>query len=1006
MARRVSSPDFIGRGDELAALGAALERAAGGDAAAVFVAGESGVGKTRLLREFERLAAAAGARVLRGDGVAFGAGELPYAPIAGALRGLLRELGPDAFDELVGARRAEVARLLPELGAGTAAAGDDGPRMTATGEPLERARLFGLLRGLLDDLAAEAPVVLVVDDLHWADRSTLEFLSSLLHGLRDERLLVVCTYRSDELHRRHPLRPFLAEEERREGVERLELGRFSVDELAAQVAAILGATAERELVARLYERSEGNPFFAEELLAASAEADGPLPSSLRDVLDLRLEALSENALTVLRAAAAAGRRSSHRLLAVVAGLPEPDLLEALREAVAQHVLVLDDDGYAFRHALLQEAAYGDLLPGERTALHLRLAEALSADPSLTDSAGAAELAQHWRAAHRMPEALAAFARAGLEAERAAAFAEAGAHFEAALELWDLIEDAPRRAGFSKAEVVARAAQARHLAADHHRAVALGRTAIELADAGGDVVARALARERLGRYLWLGTDSDASLELYREAVRIFPADRPSPELARVLAALGQILMLRGPSEESIACCREAIEIARAVGARAVEGHALNSLGMTMAAAGNWTGAEQAMRQAARIAEELSEVDDICRACVNLSDVLDQQGRLAEAAEMSLEGARTAQRLGLLSYTGFLEGDASWRLARLGALDECEAIFERSLTDRLAGVGEVTMRDSSGHVALRRGRLDEAEAHFRRAQEARRATRDSMWIGNHAHGVAEVALWRAEPERAWEVATRTLDLFADSEYLFYSARVYVSAIKAAAEIAQRARTLGDAARAEEAVSDARRIHARMRELLAPEHWVEGPSPEVLGHDALCVAELTRAEGTTDPKAWAVAAERFAALSMPFELAYARWRQAEAHVLGDDRAAAAPVLREAAELARGLRAELLLAEIEGFGRRARIALDADAPAPAVADASELDALGLTERERAVLELVADGRTNREIGEALFMAEKTASVHVSRILAKLGVRSRVEAATAAHRLGVSSAPGDGGRR
>jgi DNA-binding CsgD family transcriptional regulator/tetratricopeptide (TPR) repeat protein len=999
VARRVSSPEFVGRSEELGALEAALERAAGGEAATLFVAGESGVGKTRLLRELQRRAEDAGVRVLRGDCVAFGAGELPYAPIAGALRSLRRDLGPEAFDELIGPRRNELARLLPELGAEPAA---DGRDVAATGEPLAQARLFGLLRGLLDQLAAEAPVVFIVDDLQWADRSTLEFLSSLLRGARDERLLTVCTYRSDELHRRHPLRPFLAEEERREGVERLELARFSLLELSQQVTGILGATAKADLVARLHERSEGNPFFAEELVAASAEGDGPLPASLRDVLTLRFEALPQDARTVLSAAAAAGRRSSHRLLTAAAGLHEDALLEGLREAVAHHLLVLDDDGYSFRHALLQEATYGDLLPGERTALHLRLAEALSADPTLGD-AGAAELAQHWRAAHRLPDALAAFAQAGREAERAAAFAEAGAHYEAALEIWERVDDAAERAGTSKAQVVARAADARHLAGEHHRAVALGRTAIELTDATGDVVEAALARQRLGRYLWLAGDSDASLQAYREAVRVLPPDPPTAELASVLAAQGQILVLRGPGEESGARLREAIEIARAVGARDVEGHALNSLGVTMAAMGDWTGAERAMREAAQIARELSLADDICRATVNLSDSIDQQGRIAEAAEMALEGARASVELGLMSYCTFLEGDAAWRLARLGELDDAEAIVERGLALHLAGVSEITMRDSAGHVALRRGRLDEAERHFQRATAAMRPTSDSMFIGNHGHGRAEVALWRSDPDEAWKLATAALELVAEREYLFYTARLYATALKAAADIAQRARTLGDDARADGVVRDARALHARFRGLLAPERWVESPAPEVLSHEALCAAELTRADGSSSPDAWAAAASRFDALGMPFELAYARWRQAEASVLAGDRPAAAEALREADRLAGELRSELLAAEIEGLARRARIAL-AEAPEPPAAD-SGLDALGLTDRERSVLELVAEGRTNREIGEALFMAEKTASVHVSRILAKLGVRSRVEAATAAHRLGASSPPGDGGR-
>jgi DNA-binding CsgD family transcriptional regulator len=1005
VARRVSSPKFVGRAEELASLRAALERARDGEATAVFVAGESGVGKTRLLRELDRLAADAGARVLRGACVAFGAGELPYAPIAGALRGLMRELGAEAFDEIVGPRRNELARLLPELGADSLPSAVDGAGMTATGEPLAQARLFGLLRAMLDQLAAEAPVVFVVDDLQWADRSTLEFLSSLLRGLRDERLLIVCTYRSDELHRRHPLRPFLAEEERRDIAERLELAPFSMPELAAQVAGILGATAEPDLVARLHERSEGNAFFAEELIAASAQADGPLPSSLRDVLNLRLEALPCDARTVLSAAAAAGRRAGHRLLAEVAGLQEDELLEALRAAVAHHVLVQDDDGYAFRHALLQEAAYGDLLPGERTALHLLIAEAMSTDPSLGDGAGAAELAQHWRAAHRMPEALAAFARAGLESERASAFAEAAAHFEAALEVWDRVDGAAQRTGLTKAEVVAHAAEDTHLTGHHPRAVALGRQAIGLADEAGDVVRSALARERLGRYLWLGGDSDRALDAYREAVSLLPPEPPTPELGRVLAAEGQILMLRGLSEEGQESCERAIEIARAVGARAVEGHALNSLGMMMGATGDWERSERALRDAMRIAEELSELDDLGRAYVNLAECIDMQGRVAESAELGLEGARYAERVGVGSYTLFLRGDVSWRLIRLGRLDEAEALAKNVLAERPFGTSGVVVQASMGHLALRRGKLDVAIEYFERSLGMLGRTTDSMWVGNTAYGRAEVELWRSDPQRSWQLIARSLETMGEDEYVFYTARAYATAARAAAELAERARALGDDEGLEEARRHGDEVLQRFGLLMTSERWPGGPPPpESAAFEAQCVAELTRARGTPDPGAWEAVAERFEALGLPFERAYARWRQAEALVLDDgDRSAAGEPLREAAGLARDLGAALLTAEVEGLARRARIVLD-DA-APARAEPSEIDALGLTERERAVLELVADGRTNREIGAALFMAEKTASVHVSRILAKLGVRSRVEAATAAHRLGVTSAPGDGGR-
>jgi len=1003
---RVSSPEFVGRAAELARLEAALERAERGSAAAAFVAGESGVGKTRLLRELERRAVERGARVLRGDCVAFGAGELAYAPLAAALRRLARELDPAVLDELLGGARDELARLAPELSPtplGGARAQD-----VSAGEAHAQARLFGLLRALLDRLAAESPVLFAIEDLHWADRSTLEFVSSLLGGLHDERLLLVCTYRSDELHRRHPLRPFLAEAERRELVERIELAPFSPVELAAQVAGILGSAAAPELVARLYARCEGNAFFVEELLAASGGATGPLPPTLRDVLSLRLEALPHDARAVLRVAATAGRRAGHRLLATVTDLPEPALLDALREAVAHHVLVHDSDGYAFRHALLEEAAYADLLPGERTALHLALAEALSADPSLAGGAAAAELAHHWRAAHRMPEALAAYVAAGLEAERISAFAEAGQHFERALEVWDLVEDADERSELGLAAVVAHAAQNALVSGEPHRAVTLGRRALELADGTGDVVSQALAHERLGGYLWAAGDSDAALAAHRDAVHVLPAQPPTPALARVLAAEANILMLRGPNEETRACSERAVATARAVGERAVEGRALNTFGAAMTMTGDWVGGERALRDAMRIAEELSEEYDTTRAYVNLGVCLDKQGRLEEAAELALEGARVAERLGVRTHASFLGGDACWRLIRLGRLDEAQAIAERAVAAAPKGMAGVLVFDAAGQLALRRGRLGAADEHFQRSREQRSRTRDSNWVGNTACGQAEVALWRSDPEGAQRIATRALDVVAGSEYVVSTTRVYAAAMRAAAECALRALAVGDEPRAGEAQRDARVTLERLRALLIPDRWPEGTAgPEPVAFEAVCVAELSRAEGHPDPAAWDAAAERFAALGEPFELAYARWRQGEALIVGDgDRTAAQAALREAAEIAATLRAPLLLAEVEGLARRARVALGGQGGAADDDDDPEVDRLGLTARELTVLSLVAEGHTNREIGASLFISEKTASVHVSRILAKLGVRSRVEAATTAHRLGLSaaSAPRDRG--
>src|SRR4051812_25664293 len=253
--RRVSSANFVGRTAELALLEGTLDRVP----AFTFVAGESGVGKTRLVTEFEQRAAEAGGRVLVGHCLELGGTVFPYAPLVDALRPVV------PIDELF-----------------HDVSGD---------QPVSQARLFESLLSLLADLGRDAPVTLVLEDLHWADPSTRDFLVFLVRSARSEALSLVATYRSDELHRRHPLRPVLAELERMPGVQRIALERFNRDEVAEQLAGILDAPPDPRLTERLYARAQGNPLYTEELLAASSEGLGELPETLRDALLSRFERL-------------------------------------------------------------------------------------------------------------------------------------------------------------------------------------------------------------------------------------------------------------------------------------------------------------------------------------------------------------------------------------------------------------------------------------------------------------------------------------------------------------------------------------------------------------------------------------------------------------------------------------------------------------------------------------------------------------------------------------------
>jgi predicted ATPase len=290
----------------------------------------------------------------------------------------------------------------------------------------------------------------------------------------------VCTHRSDELHRRHPLRPLLAELERDRRVERLELGRFDRGEVAAQLTGILGVAPAARLVERVHARSGGNAFFVEELAAAAASGlDGELPPNLRDTLLARIELLAEPTQQVLAVAAAAGARVDHDLLAEVAGLPEAELLAGLREAVSAHVLLVDagDGAYGFRHALVKEAVYAELLPGERTRLHARFAAALAGRDDRGGPGLAAELAWHWYAAHDLERALPAAVEAGRAAERAYAFAEAQRQYERALELWDRVPDAADVVLMSHLRLLEAAIAAAYRAGDFGRAVKLIRLAL-------------------------------------------------------------------------------------------------------------------------------------------------------------------------------------------------------------------------------------------------------------------------------------------------------------------------------------------------------------------------------------------------------------------------------------------------------------------------------------------------------------------------------------------------
>ena len=983
--RRVSSPTFVGRAEQLAAFDHALARAAAEEPRALLVAGESGVGKSRLVAEYGERARAAGARVLTGDCVELGDGELPYAPIVGALRELQRESGTDAVIELAGQGRPELARLLPE--AGEPAAARDGE--------FAQARLFEVLLALLGRVADEAPLVLVIEDLHWADRATRDFLSFLLRATRRERLVLVATYRSDELHRRHPLRPFLANVERLEGVGRLEVQPFSRLELSAQLLGILGSHADTAVADALFQRTGGNPFFAEELLAATADGNGhALPETLRDALMVRVETLSPATQQLLRVIAAAGRSVTHGLLAAVTSVEQSQLTDSLREAVTHHVLVqrAGDDRYTFRHALMREAVYEDLLPGERGDLHVRLAEALEAHPDLSaDTVGpAAELAWHWHQAHELPHALRASIEASALAEKMHAPVDAARHVENAIDLWDRVADPEAASGTTLVDLLRRAAELSFIGGEMDRAVGLARRALELID-DSEVVANVLARERLARYLWTSGHHSESMEHYTRAAELMPVEPPSAERALVVGALAQVRMLVGQIEVSLELAEEAIEIARAVGDRAVESHALNTLGVDIGALGDRERGIAALRESLAIELQRLSSDDLHRAYTNLGDMLDQDGQVEEAIELALEGMEKARETGTTrSWAGFLLAEAAKRCWRLGRLDDAQRLVRQALDFGAEGVSGANVHLAASELASMLGRWDEAEDQFADAHHLLSRAAGSMWIGplygcavllaEHTGDIAAVRRAVAEAQRRMEN---------EDEFAFYARDLYLPALRAEGDAAERARAKRDREAEDEARRSGAALRARMGQMAAAAGVRGSPPPQVVADAATAEAELARIEGRPDAALWQSAAEANERLGNRVAAAYARMRKAEALLeTGED---AGEALRAAHATATECGVPPLREACERVARRARIRLG-DEPEPPRSE----DPFGLTPREREVLVLVAAGKTNRQIGEELFMSEKTASVHVSRILAKLEVSTRGEAGAVAHRLGM----------
>jgi DNA-binding NarL/FixJ family response regulator len=977
----------------MAALEAALDAVRQGEPAAVLVGGEAGMGKTRLIAEFTAAARGAGVRVLTGACLELGADGLPFSPFTAMLRDLVREVGAtEIASRLSGSGRAasELARLLPELSAGRAPVlpNEGGPAAVDGGDAYPggvmtageaRAHLFEGFLSLLERLAEQGPLTLIIEDAHWADRSSRDLLAFLVGYQRAvPNLLIIVTFRSDELHRTHPLRPLLAELARIDWVDRTELPPLTRGQAEELAAVVLGRAPERGLADAIFERAQGNPLFTEELLACSDGADGcdMVPDSLADLLLQAVRRLPEDTQEVLRVASAGSGVTSDALLAQVTGLDAGKLIAALRPAVAANVLVTSADGYSFRHALIQEAVRADLLPGEHAAVHTQFAGAIDVDPSLVPAGRAdIEKAHHWYSAHNTTGALAASWRASVQASNGVAHAERLMLLDRVLELWEQVPDAAAQIGADRVRVLEEAASAAGDVAEPQRGLAFVELALaELDEAAEPVKFALLLRRRFGFHKELGlTPSEADLE---RALALVPeAVSPSARAELLISVAHCGVHDDGPQYRAWAA--EALRIARDLGNVDSQAEALVNLAMLEAGrsqvAGSDSEAFRLLRQARELTKQAWAYHPIIKLVIIETHLLCGAGEFERAVQAARRGIADAERHGLARTGGaFLAINLAEPLLYLGRWDEAAEVAGRALDLAPPPRTRVALWILDGIIALARGDIATAA---RRAGASRVVLAAGNYDEQYHLPLAEldiaVALAAEGPAAAVAAAAgalRQYDVSAASSR--YGWPLLVAAAAAAVQ-----------APGEEAAAllDKLRRLAEKLDVCGPVQRAWQLSFAALDPQAVFDEDADQEDTDGGRRAAADAAvAAWEATGQPYQAAVALAHAARVALAERAGHEAAVRLRRATPIAQRLGAFPLASQLAELSRRAG---DADEP-------------GLTARELEVLRLVAAGQSNREIAAALVISPKTASVHVSNILAKLGAATRTEAAVKAHQL------------
>jgi DNA-binding CsgD family transcriptional regulator/tetratricopeptide (TPR) repeat protein len=985
MRQRALAPYLVGRQQQLAELTDHLDRARSGAGGVVMISGEAGVGKTRLLRELrDRLAGEIGVVVSVGHCYEDGPSQ-PYGPFSDML---------GRFDSAVNPAVAELRRLLPKLAAGADGDGSLDPQA-------ERRQLF---QAIYEALRPEhgRTRLLILEDLHWSDQASLDLLLYLARAVEDERVLIVGTFRSDEMHRLHPLAALIARLTRDRRYHEVALGPLSRAELDELLAATIGGTPEPELLGALYERTEGNPFFAEEVLEAlmtsgvldaraPARHLGAIPLSIKDSILRRAADLDEATTAVVRAAAVAGRRFDFELLQRLTGLDEGAMLRSLSLLVERQLIAEEpgegEDSYRFRHELVREALYEEMLRRERRMRHQEVLRALEAMHAADLGAVVDQLAYHAIRARALPEAARYSLQAGDRAARVHAYREALSHYEAALEAAEQADDHDVR---GRAALLSRLGHTADQIGDPRRAAGFWREALPLYEALGEHRRAADVLRWLGRAAWDTHDSEGAFAQTRAALAALEGRGPCRELAMAYSALAHLYMFQiysgdraAAAAECIAWAEKALAMAEALGDDQVRSHALNSIGVAMAENGQPEAGAAQIERSLAIALQADLPVDAVRAYINLGNRLYYQGRREQGLTLLREGWEYGSRHGYLRGTAKLLSALAYVELETGAWDDLERRVDEVLRPSYSGPAEhrFIMTESKATLLWARGHYAHArellEALLKSAGSQEECAGIEHSLLNVYRGLGEQAKAEALADSVLTHVRSTLDEGAplsslgDKVFKLYGVALCYLQIGRGAEATAIVEAMeAVAAKGDDTVNSA------------------------VIHELRGLAQLARQPAT--------AAARFAQALQLFEqqgcrLDAIRLRRCQGdallrHGTEQARAEARRVLAAARADAEALSFAFELAKITAL--EAQLTTPAQSRAASAHQPRSID--GLTPREHEVLALITRGLSNRAIAETLVISEKTAEVHVRNILGKLGFSSRTQAATFAVERGI----------